>query len=48
MEGHVVRILMPELVMFHFRIPGLARLGPLEENDEIVEVGDVLTMVPLK
>ena len=47
-KGHAARTLTPGPVMSGFRMPGLARLGPLDENDVIAGAGDVPRMVPLK
>ena len=47
-KGHAARTLTPGPVISGFRIPGLAKLGPLDENDEIAGAGDVPRIVPLK
>ncbi|CAA6663390.1 unnamed protein product [Spirodela intermedia] len=47
MEGHAAMMLTPGPVMSGLRIPGLAWLGPREENEATAGDGDVPMSVPL-
>ena len=45
--GHAARMLIPGPIISGFKIPGLARLGPLEELEETMGAADFLVTVPL-
>ncbi|RWR97941.1 hypothetical protein CKAN_02741400 [Cinnamomum micranthum f. kanehirae] len=47
-RGHPARTLTPGPMMSGFRIPGLGKLGPRDENDITIGDGDVPKIVPLK
>ena len=47
-DGHAARILTPGPVMSGFKMPGLCRLGPREENEVMAGAGDVPRTVPWK
>ena len=47
-RGHPARTFTPGPMMSGFRIPGLGRLGPLDEKDATIGDRDVPKIVPLK
>lgn len=46
-NGHAARMLTPGPIKSGFRIPGFARLGPIEEREATAGVDESPTTVPL-